>query len=61
MIQFEVLQGVGKITLNRPENTTFIREMAIQLQDALDKCKEDDKVRAIFITATGKAFVQDKI
>ena len=30
--------------------------MAIQLQDALDKCKENDKVRAIFITATGKAF-----
>ena len=57
MIQFEVLQGVGKITLNRPEKYhSFIREMAIQLQDALDKCKENDKVRAIFITATGKAF-----
>ena len=57
MIQFEILNGVGKITLNRPEKYhSFIRKMALQLQDALDKCNEDRAVRAILITATGKAF-----
>jgi len=57
MIQFEILNGVGKITLNRPEKYhSFVRKMALQLQDALDKCNEDKTVRAILITATGKAF-----
>lgn len=57
MIQFEIIESVGKITLNRPEKYhSFIRDMAMQLQDALDKCGDNDKVRAIFITATGKAF-----
>ena len=57
MIQFELIEGVGKITLNRPDKYhSFVREMALQLQDALDKCNEDRAVRAILITAKGKAF-----
>ena len=57
MIQFEKRDGVGKITLNRPEKLhSFVREMALELQNALDKCKEDNEVRAILITANGKAF-----
>ena len=57
MIQYELIEGVGKITLNRPEKYhSFVREMALQLQEILDKCKEDNAVRAILITATGKAF-----
>ena len=57
MIQFEKRDGVGKITLNRPEKFhSFVREMALELQNALDKCKEDNEVRAILITAHGKAF-----
>ena len=57
MIQFRIKEGVGKITLNRPEKYhSFVREMALQLQDALDKCNDDKSVRAILITATGKAF-----
>ena len=57
MIQFEKIDGVGKITLNRPEKFhSFVREMALELQDALNKCKEDNEVRAILITANGKAF-----
>lgn len=57
MIQFEKIDGVGKITLNRPEKFhSFVREMALELQDVLDKCKEDNEVRAILITAQGKAF-----
>ena len=57
MIKFEIIEGVGKITLNRPEKYhSFVRKMALQLQDTLDKCGDNDKVRAIFITASGKAF-----
>ena len=57
MIKYELINNVGKITLNRPEKYhSFVREMALQLQDILDKCKEDKDVRAVLITATGKAF-----
>ena len=57
MIQFEILSGVGKITLNRPDKFhSFVRRMALQLQSALDKCNDDKSVRSILITATGKAF-----
>jgi len=57
MIQFELIEGVGKITLNRPDKYhSFVREMALQLQNTIDKCNDDKSVRAILITATGKAF-----
>ena len=57
MIKYELIEGVGKITLNRAEKYhSFVREMAFQLQEILDKCKEDNNVRAILITAEGKAF-----
>jgi len=57
MIQFELIEGVGKITLNRPDKYhSFVRKMALQLQSALDKCNDDKSVRSILITATGKAF-----
>ena len=57
MIQFEIIDGVGKITLNRPEKYhSFVREMALQMQDLLDECKQNKEVRAILITASGKAF-----
>jgi len=57
MIQFELIEGVGKITLNRPDKYhSFVRKMALQLQSVLDQCNEDKTVRTILITATGKAF-----
>lgn len=57
MIKYKLIDGVGKITLNRPEKYhAFIREMALQLQDTLNKCKDDKNVRAILLTAEGKAF-----
>ena len=53
MIKFEIIDDVGKITLDRPEKYhSFIREMALQLQETLEKCRENDNVRAIMITAT---------
>ena len=57
MIQFEIKDGVGKITLNRPDKYhSFVREMALTLQEKLDKCNDNHDVRSILITATGKAF-----
>lgn len=45
------------ITLNRPDKYhSFIKPMAFALQDALDAAAEDDRVRAVLLTATGKAF-----
>lgn len=49
--------GVGYITFNRPEKfNSFNREMALAYQEALDNCEDDENVRCIYVTATGKAF-----
>lgn len=56
-ILLEIKNNVGIITLNRPEKFhSFNREMALGMQKALDDCANDPSVRAIFLTATGKAF-----
>ena len=56
-IKFSVEDLVGKIILNRPEKyNSFVREMALQMQNALDKCANDKNIRAIFIAGEGKAF-----
>ena len=57
MIQFEKIDAVGKITLNRPgKYNSFVREMALALQDTLKNCANDDSIRCILITGAGKAF-----
>ena len=57
MIKFEIVDGVGKISLDRPDKYhSFVREMALQLQDKLAECDEKKEVRSILITASGKAF-----
>ena len=49
--------SVLKIKLNRPDKfNSFNREMALQMQDALDTAGNDKSVRAIFVTGEGKAF-----
>lgn len=56
-ISFEIKNNIAFIALNRPEKfNSFNREMALQLQDVLDQCANDDSVRAIAITGNGKAF-----
>ena len=55
-ILYEVKDNVAYITLNRPEKfNSFNREMALQMQAALDDCKSEN-VRAVYITGNGKAF-----
>lgn len=53
----ESKNGVGKITLNRPDVlNSFNREMAVSMQDALDEFSKDAQVRAVLLTGNGRAF-----
>ncbi|ARN77165.1 2-(1,2-epoxy-1,2-dihydrophenyl)acetyl-CoA isomerase [Nonlabens spongiae] len=55
-IELNISNSIATITLNRPKVfNSFNKEMAFALQEALDRCKEDD-VRAVMITGNGKAF-----
>jgi 2-(1,2-epoxy-1,2-dihydrophenyl)acetyl-CoA isomerase len=55
-ILFELKNSIAFITLNRPDKlNTFNRDMALQLQERLDECKEKE-VRSVYITGAGKAF-----
>jgi len=57
LIKTEVIGSVFKITFNRPEKyNSFIREMALEMQEALDKAASDKNIRCIYITGEGKAF-----
>ncbi len=56
-IRVEKTQAIAKIILNRPEKfNSFCREMAFELQSALDNASADDEVRCIYLTGEGKAF-----
>jgi 2-(1,2-epoxy-1,2-dihydrophenyl)acetyl-CoA isomerase len=56
-ILFEKDNGVGFITLNRPDKyNSYNRAMALALQAALDDCAADEAVRCIYITGAGKGF-----
>lgn len=53
----EKIDSVLKITLNRPDKfNSFCREMALQLQDALDDARDDKTIRCVYLIGTGKAF-----
>jgi 2-(1,2-epoxy-1,2-dihydrophenyl)acetyl-CoA isomerase len=54
---FELKDGVGLIRLNRPEeNNAITLEMVRELQDAATRCDEDQEVRAVVLTGSGKMF-----
>lgn len=56
-IRKEMEGSVVKITLNRPDKfNSFNREMALQLQAALDEANNNSAIRAIYLTGEGKAF-----
>ncbi len=53
----EISNKVCFISLNRPDKfNSFNREMALELQNELDKAEADEEVRAIVLTGIGKAF-----
>ncbi len=56
-VLFEVRDGVGFITLNRPEKLNcFNREMALLLQELLGECDKSPSVRCVYLTGKGKGF-----
>lgn len=49
--------SIAYLTLNRPEKfNSFNKEMAIALQQELDRCAQDETIRAVYLTGSGKAF-----
>lgn len=57
LITFETDDGVGLISLNRPnDGNALIPEMAWELLDAANRCEEDPEVRAVVLTGSGKMF-----
>ncbi len=56
-VKTEMDGSVLKVSLNRPDKfNSFNREMAMQLQAALDKAATDAAIRAVYLTGEGKAF-----
>jgi 2-(1,2-epoxy-1,2-dihydrophenyl)acetyl-CoA isomerase len=56
-IQYTIADNIATITLDRPDKfNSFIRPMALAMQEALDKAAQDETVRCIVITGSGKAF-----
>lgn len=56
-ISFSVEQRVARIVLERPAKlNAFNREMALELQSALDECAANETVRAVYLTGAGKGF-----
>lgn len=54
---YEVNQGVGTITLNRPDVfNAFNDQQSYELQDALKQVSRQEQVRAVVLTGAGKAF-----
>ncbi len=57
LIKFDVDGGIGKITLNRPDVlNSFNKQMAFELHNALDDCRDSTHIRAVYITGQGRAF-----
>lgn len=56
-ITFEKTDALAVIRLNRPgKYNCFNRGMAMELQTVLDDCRDDENIRAVYLTGVGKAF-----
>jgi enoyl-CoA hydratase/carnithine racemase len=56
-IRFEVTNGVGVLTLNRPDRlNAWTYQMSAELVDAIGYCNESDNVGAMIITGEGRGF-----
>ena len=55
-INFEKMDGVGIITMNRPESrNALIPKMVAEMGEAIQACKKPD-VRAVLLTGAGGGF-----
>ena len=56
-ILVDIEDGVGIVTLNRPEKLNAMnRRLGSELQDAVKRLDEDDAVGCIVLTGAGRAF-----
>lgn len=56
-VLLEKKNGVARIVLNRPDKlNAFNRNMALGLQQYLKDCDEDETIRSVLLTGTGRAF-----
>ncbi len=56
-ILFDVAEGIATITLNRPEAFNALDpQLANEFHDAIIVCSEDEAVRVVVVTGTGRAF-----
>ena len=56
-ILFEKKQGIGCLTLNRPEVRNSInQEMIDEIREALISIDKDEEIGALILTGAGKAF-----
>jgi 2-(1,2-epoxy-1,2-dihydrophenyl)acetyl-CoA isomerase len=57
VVRYEVERGVATITLVRPEHfNTMSRQLLDQALAAMEAAADDDDVRAVVLTGTGRAF-----
>ena len=56
-IQFDVADGIARLTLNRPDRlNSFNVQMHAEVQDVLAKVREDAACRVLVITGAGRGF-----
>jgi 2-(1,2-epoxy-1,2-dihydrophenyl)acetyl-CoA isomerase len=56
-VLLHIENGIGTITLNRPEKlNAFHREMALLLQAKLDQCASLHEIRCVLLVGAGKGF-----
>ena len=57
-IRFEKAEGIGKITINRPEVHNAFRPLTLdELLNAFARCREDAEIGVVILTGAGeKAF-----
>ena len=56
-LTFEVREGIGHLTLNRPKAANALNfEMAQELLEVAKRCDEDAEIRAVILTGAGSMF-----
>lgn len=56
-IEFQLAEGVGRLTLNRPERlNAMTHTMIAEINAVLDRCAEEPAIRALLITGNGRGF-----
>ena len=57
LVRFEVEDGIGTITLNRPDKLNALsNELSCALVETLTRVAADEEVRAVVLTGAGRAF-----